>query len=66
VYFLTFAEGSKGGTDASSTSELSSTGEAGGGGDEVVESSHVWYACYGSNMWKKRFMCYIEGGKVGI
>ncbi|XP_042420772.1 histone deacetylase 5-like isoform X1 [Zingiber officinale] len=24
----------------------------------------VWYASYGSNMWKPRFLCYIEGGKV--
>lgn len=33
---------------------------------EIVESSHIWYACYGSNMYKPRFMCYIEGGKVRI
>jgi histone deacetylase 6 len=25
---------------------------------------HVWYASFGSNMWKPRFLCYIEGGKV--
>ncbi|XP_031489923.1 histone deacetylase 5 [Nymphaea colorata] len=24
----------------------------------------VWYASYGSNMWKPRFLCYIEGGQV--
>nr|APB87920.1 histone deacetylase 5 [Dendrobium officinale] len=24
----------------------------------------VWYGSYGSNMWKPRFLCYIEGGKV--
>lgn len=24
----------------------------------------VWYASYGSNMWKPRFLCYIQGGKV--
>lgn len=24
----------------------------------------IWYASYGSNMWKERFLCYIEGGKV--
>lgn len=24
----------------------------------------VWYATYGSNMWKSRFLCYIEGGQV--
>ncbi|CAL5362371.1 unnamed protein product [Camellia sinensis] len=24
----------------------------------------VWYASYGSNMWKSRFLCYIEGGQV--
>ncbi|KQK15369.1 histone deacetylase 5 isoform X1 [Brachypodium distachyon] len=25
---------------------------------------YVWYASFGSNMWKPRFMCYIQGGKV--
>ncbi|KAG6687055.1 hypothetical protein I3842_11G051400 [Carya illinoinensis] len=25
----------------------------------------VWYAAFGSNMWKPRFLCYIEGGQVG-
>ncbi|KAJ0981970.1 hypothetical protein J5N97_010225 [Dioscorea zingiberensis] len=24
----------------------------------------IWYATYGSNMWKPRFLCYIRGGKV--
>ncbi len=24
---------------------------------------YVWYACYGSNLYRKRFMCYIQGGK---
>lgn len=24
----------------------------------------VWYASFGSNMQKSRFMCYIEGGQV--
>ncbi|KAG7955052.1 hypothetical protein I3843_11G051400 [Carya illinoinensis] len=24
----------------------------------------VWYAAFGSNMWKPRFLCYIEGGQV--
>jgi len=24
----------------------------------------VWYASYGSNMWKPRFICYIQGGQV--
>lgn len=24
----------------------------------------VWYASFGSNMWKSRFICYIEGGQV--
>lgn len=27
-------------------------------------SIYVWYACYGSNMWNPRFLCYIEGGQV--
>jgi hypothetical protein len=25
---------------------------------------YVWYASYGSNMCKERFMCYIRGGSV--
>lgn len=34
---------------------------------EGVElSKYVWYACYGSNVWKPRFMCYIQGGQVII
>ncbi|KAK4749615.1 hypothetical protein SAY87_027064 [Trapa incisa] len=24
----------------------------------------IWYASFGSNMWKPRFLCYIEGGQV--
>ncbi|GLT26884.1 hypothetical protein SLA2020_019240 [Shorea laevis] len=24
----------------------------------------IWYATYGSNMWRSRLLCYIEGGKV--
>ncbi|WCJ35845.1 histone deacetylase 5 [Euphorbia peplus] len=24
----------------------------------------IWYATFGSNMWKSRFLCYIEGGQV--
>jgi len=28
------------------------------------ESGYIWYLCYGSNMWKPRFMCYISGGQV--
>ena len=23
----------------------------------------VWYACYGSNLLKERFLCYIRGGR---
>ena len=30
----------------------------------VLSNIVVWYASYGSNMWKDRFLCYIEGGKV--
>ncbi|MDT0641976.1 hypothetical protein RM553_03945 [Zunongwangia sp. F363] len=26
------------------------------------ETNEVWYACYGSNIREKRFLCYIEGG----
>lgn len=25
----------------------------------------IWYATFGSNMSKSRFLCYIEGGQVG-
>lgn len=28
----------------------------------VLDYSKVWYASYGSNLSRKRFMCYIEGG----
>ncbi len=28
-----------------------------------MKQSLVWYASYGSNLLKSRFMCYIEGGK---
>lgn len=24
--------------------------------------THVWYVCYGSNLWWDRFRCYLEGG----
>ncbi|KAJ0047892.1 hypothetical protein Pint_16243 [Pistacia integerrima] len=24
----------------------------------------VWYASFGSNMWKPRFLCYIQGGQI--
>eukprot|EP01018_Ginkgo_biloba_P015642 Gb_07094 [translate_table: standard] len=27
----------------------------------VLPSTYVWYTSYGSNMWKPRFLCYIEG-----
>eukprot|EP01018_Ginkgo_biloba_P014008 Gb_00466 [translate_table: standard] len=30
----------------------------------VLPSTYIWYASYGSNMWKPRFLCYIEGGQV--
>ncbi|XP_010259827.1 PREDICTED: histone deacetylase 5 [Nelumbo nucifera] len=29
-----------------------------------VSKIDIWYASYGSNMWKERFLCYIEGGQV--
>lgn len=28
-----------------------------------MDSSYLWYACYGSNIKKERFLCYIQGGK---
>ncbi|WP_373059634.1 hypothetical protein [Zunongwangia sp. H14] len=29
----------------------------------MMQQEHdVWYACYGSNIQEKRFLCYIEGG----
>ncbi|PKA59852.1 Histone deacetylase 5 [Apostasia shenzhenica] len=30
----------------------------------ALSSIDVWYGSYGSNMWKPRFLCYIEGGKI--
>uniref|UniRef100_A0A8I6WQ53 histone deacetylase n=1 Tax=Hordeum vulgare subsp. vulgare TaxID=112509 RepID=A0A8I6WQ53_HORVV len=30
----------------------------------TLSKVYVWYASFGSNMWKPRFLCYIEGGKV--
>ncbi|CAN6225983.1 unnamed protein product [Urochloa humidicola] len=29
-----------------------------------LSRTHVWYASFGSNMWKPRFLCYIQGGKA--
>ncbi|KAL5987824.1 hypothetical protein ACLOJK_035579 [Asimina triloba] len=29
----------------------------------VYSKISIWYASYGSNMWKPRFICYIEGGQ---
>lgn len=29
-----------------------------------LSNVYVWYASYGSNMWKPRFDCYIAGGQV--
>ncbi|GJN32991.1 hypothetical protein PR202_gb21543 [Eleusine coracana subsp. coracana] len=29
----------------------------------VSSRIYVWYASFGSNMWKPRFLCYIQGGK---
>ena len=30
----------------------------------MEKNNLVWYACYGSNLLKKRFLCYIQGGKI--
>lgn len=27
-----------------------------------MKDKYVWYACYGSNLKKERFLCYIQGG----
>lgn len=27
-----------------------------------MDNSYLWYACYGSNIKKARFLCYIQGG----
>lgn len=27
------------------------------------QNGYVWYACYGSNLLKERFLCYLQGGK---
>jgi histone deacetylase 4/5 len=32
----------------------------------VLSRTYVWYASFGSNMWKPRFLCYIQGGKVKL
>ncbi|XP_021615656.1 histone deacetylase 5 isoform X2 [Manihot esculenta] len=29
-----------------------------------LSKMEIWYATYGSNMWKRRFLCYIQGGQV--
>ena len=31
---------------------------------DIEAVAYVWYACYGSNMWKDRFLCYLQGGQV--
>eukprot|EP00899_Mesostigma_viride_P002664 jgi/Mesvir1/12399/Mv00570-RA.1 len=39
--------------------------EGGGSlGASEGESMYVWYAAYGSNMWRDRFLCYLQGGQV--
>ncbi|WVZ13067.1 hypothetical protein V8G54_017597 [Vigna mungo] len=30
----------------------------------ALSNVYIWYASYGSNMWKARFNCYLEGGQV--
>jgi hypothetical protein len=27
-----------------------------------IDEEHIWYVCYGSNLSKQRFMCYIADG----
>nr|ACF80379.1 unknown [Zea mays] len=29
-----------------------------------LSKTDVWYASFGSNMWRPRFLCYIQGGKA--
>lgn len=29
----------------------------------IANSDSIWYASYGSNLQKERFLCYIRGGK---
>ena len=31
---------------------------------DVEAVDYVWYGCYGSNMLKERFLCYLQGGQV--
>ena len=31
-----------------------------------LSKMEIWYATFGSNMWKPRFLCYIQGGQVNI
>ncbi len=58
---LITADGGDGGAGEKVEGDLSRPNEV-----EITESSHVWYACYGSNMFMPRFMCYIEGGQVRL
>ncbi|KAI3953731.1 hypothetical protein MKW98_017555 [Papaver atlanticum] len=30
----------------------------------IFSKVDIWYASFGSNMWKPRFLCYIEGGQA--
>ncbi|KAH7428788.1 hypothetical protein KP509_09G017500 [Ceratopteris richardii] len=31
---------------------------------QLEDGVYVWYASYGSNMWKDRLLCYLQGGQV--
>lgn len=30
----------------------------------LISDKHVWYVCYGSNIYTERFMTYINGGRI--
>jgi len=30
---------------------------------DTDKNNYVWYVCYGSNMLRERFLCYIKGGR---
>ncbi|RWW14138.1 hypothetical protein GW17_00022112 [Ensete ventricosum] len=60
-------EGSLSASEASHDAELMTSNEIVDGyvtWRSLLSKVEVWYASYGSNMWKPRFLCYIEGGKV--
>jgi len=44
--------------DADEDTDVSSTWRS------ELSNVYIWYASYGSNMWKARLNCYLAGGQV--